>query len=281
MLNVLILDDTLRLGFKLAKVIEYNFKFKTKTFDFKQFHPTKLITYKTDVLFVDISEHQLKAVEIISEIRNNQKLKHISIIIVTSVIQKDVLIDIIKYGIIEIIVKPYDYNKLPDLLNIIFEKIALHKNLTLQDFQEKDNISIFSSINKLDNFLSVIKRHYIYLIKDILRQEYRTKVKKNINFNTWEENKINEAVVYTAIYKDSLNFKYILTFISTYNDILDIFTINYNKKTKLIDCDILQRCDEFSQAVFNRLLLLLSNVIKGLVKIETNLAFYNFYEITE
>lgn len=279
MLNVAVVDNTLRLGIKLSKIINYTFNFNTKSYDFKQFHFNKLIIYKTDVLFLDISETPKRSLEIIKKIRSNPETEKLSLVLTTGFPQKDILIELLKFGIIEIIIKPYDYEKLPEQLKVIFKKAFDKKNLSLQDLLEKkiNSSPTFTDIPVKD--IQLIKKNYELLIKDVLRQEFRTKIKTIITFNSQLNNVINEAVVYTSTYNDNDNTKYILTFISTYNDILSIFSKNYNKKAKNFDYEILQLCDEFSQSVFNRLLTLLRNVIKGFVKIETNFAFYNSYEV--
>jgi len=280
MLNVAVIDDTLRLGVKLSQIINHNFNFNTKTYDYKQFHINKLITYKTDVLFMDISNSHNKSLEIIKTIRSNFQTKKTAIIIITANPVKEILIEAIKFGITEILIKPYDYEKLTQLLNTIFEKVSKNRNLLLQELLNKgDNTSEVN--NETIQEIQLIKRNYDLLIKDILRQEFRTKIKCNISFGSGAKSVSNEAVVYTAIYKDFENHKFKLSLISTYDDILSIFSKNYNTKTNKFNYDILQICDEFSQSLFNRMLMILSNIIKGLKKIETNFAFYNSINFSE
>ena len=280
MLNVAVIDDTLRLGVKLSQIINHNFNFNTKTYDYKQFHINKLITYKTDVLFMDISNPHNKSLQIIKTIRDNIQTKKTAIIIITSNPIKETLIETIKFGIIEILIKPYDYEKLTQLLQTIFEKVGKNKNLLLQEFLNKDD-NTSEVNNETIQEIQLIKRNYDLLIKDILRQEFRTKIKCNIRFGSDTKSVTNEAVVYTAIYKNFENRKFKLSLISTYEDILSIFSKNYNAKTNKFNYDILQICDEFSQSLFNRMLMILSNIIKGLKKIETNFAFYNSVNFSE
>lgn len=282
MLNVAVIDDTLRLGVKLSQIINHNFNFNTKTYDYKQFHINKLITYKTDVLFMDISNTHNKSLGIIKSIRENFQTKKTAIIIITSNPIKEILIEAIKYGIIEILFKPYDYEKLTLLLQNIFEKVSKNKNMLLQEFLSKNKDVYTSEVNN-ESILEIqlIKRNYDLLIKDILRQEFRTKIKCNISFGYAAKSVTNEAVVYTAIYKNFENRKFKLSLVSTYDDILSIFSKNYNTKTNKFNYDILQICDEFSQSLFNRMLMILSNIIRGLKKIETNFAFYNSVNFSE
>ena len=99
-----------------------------------------------------------------------------NIIIITANPVKEILIEAIKFGITEILIKPYDYEKLTQLLNTIFEKVSKNRNLLLQELLNKgDNTSEVN--NETIQEIQLIKRNYDLLIKDILKQEFRTKIK--------------------------------------------------------------------------------------------------------
>jgi DNA-binding response OmpR family regulator len=281
MLNVIVVDNTLRLGLKLAKIINYNFNLKVKNYNYSLFNLNTLIAQNAAILFLDISYTSQKSLEIIKQIRQNPKTKDISVILTTSVIQKEILIEFLQFNIVDVIIKPYDFEKLDEQLKTIFNKISAKRNITLQELLNNKLNENFLSNSYLFDEIKSLQKDYMLLIKDILRQEFRTRIKTKISFDKLKSNKLEEAVVYSAIYKSFNNKTYSLSLISTYNDILSIFSKKSNKTIIKLDFEILQTCDEFSQSIFNRIFSLFKNMIKGLNKTAINFAFYNSYTILE
>lgn len=274
MYKVAVVDTPIRIGIKIAKIIEYNFNYRANALDYYAFSAGKFNTSYYNVFFLNIPVDSYQTLKLLEKLRKDESTKDCYIILLSSHFQKDLILEALKYGIIDIIFKPYDFDKIYEQLKSIFDKINSNQKLSESDYFNKPVLNKLSiSSPEIDN----IKQNYYLLIKDILRQEFRTKIKCDINFRDSNYDNIENAVIYKALYKSTNNKFYETALISSYEDILFLFSKLKNIKVDVYNYEILQSCDQFIQIVFNRILFLLKNILPDLQKISTNFAFYNNY----
>ncbi len=270
MFNIAVIDIPIRISIKLAKLIEYNFNYKATAIDYFSLSAGRLNTRNYNVFFLNIPSNSNTTLKFLEKLRNNDDTKNCHIILLSSHFQKDLILEALKFGITDIIFKPYDFDKINEQLKSIFDKISINKQLDADYWNKSVDEETYTSPE-----IETIKQKYLLLIKDILRQEFRTKIKSEIKFRSSNYDNFENAVVYKALYKSSNNKIYESSLVSTYDDILFLFSKLKNVKVDVWNYDILKLCDEFTQTLFNRILLLLKNVFPNLQKIQTKYEFYN------
>lgn len=121
-----------------------------------------------DLVLLDIMMPLMDGREFLDAIRANPKLKHIPVIVLTTVNQRDVIYDMLKMGVSDYLLKPYDRDVILVKLNDFFAKTTMEKR---QKQAQKNSVDVYnkriliaSDDRKFQNYMS-------FLFKDRLTVE--------------------------------------------------------------------------------------------------------------
>lgn len=132
MINILIVDDSKAFSGYLSAILEKN----GRVIDVIN-QPTSLIQYleshATDIVLLDIYMPDVDGVTLLKQIRSNPNIKHIAVVIVSAIIDKEIVDDCIHYGVSGFIDKT---NSQEYICGQITSILAGCKPLPLEDLSE-------------------------------------------------------------------------------------------------------------------------------------------------
>lgn len=141
-MKILIIDDS-KLMLSLANEILYENLQDAKIETFQ--NPIKALyrikTTKVDLVITDLIMEELSGVEIVRMIKSSNKLKHIKVLVVTSITDYDVLAECYELGASDYILKPFNKSELVSRVKNVLKEINMQNKLENQlkniNFQHK------------------------------------------------------------------------------------------------------------------------------------------------
>ena len=82
-------------------------------------------TFKPEILFIDIEMPHMNGFELLAEIKKDEKLKHLPVLMVTAEARKEDIVRAAQQGAAGYIVKPFTKATLEDKVNLILTKVGL------------------------------------------------------------------------------------------------------------------------------------------------------------
>lgn len=203
MLKAILVDNNPRTRGLLGELLTHTLNVDTKSFDFVHINIQIIKYFKPNILFIDQPYPDLSGFELIKNIRNDEELCDIPIIVMFSVINKEFLNIIAKFGIAAILKKPYNKQLILNQITNRLNKITVDENSLIvgSQFSEFD-INISKIINDIPN-----------VINNIFIHNYNNRVQFDFsNFNLSMENAISIKNIYKSVDNKLISTSLIATF---------------------------------------------------------------------
>jgi len=120
--NILVVDDA-SLSRSLVRTILSKYEF------FNIFEASnalsglqKLREKKIDLLIADLHMPKMNGIEMVNAIRNDEKIKHISVLMISGETDREIVVKAINAGIDQYVLKPFSPEMLIEKVNLVFKK---------------------------------------------------------------------------------------------------------------------------------------------------------------
>ncbi len=236
--KAILVDDNPRTRGFLGDLLTHTLSIDTKSFDFVHINIQLLKYFKPDILFIDQPYPDLSGVELIKNIRKDDKLFDIPIIVMFSDISKEFLNLLAKFGIAAILKKPY--NK-----QLILEQIT---NRLKKLSYEPNRVNIETPVSELDININKI----INEIPDVINRLFINNYNNRVQFDFSNRNVLMENVI---LIKNTYNFEnkvFSTSLIATFStidrllsnmeeqDAIDVFIKKANTLFDDMNCNIIK-----------------------------------------
>jgi len=181
-MKILIVDDDPLVLTLLQRVIISQFGFEVVSASNGLEGMEQLDKNNVDMILLDISMPVMDGVEMLESIRYNGKYYKLPVVIMSAIEEKGVIMNLLKLGITEYLLKPLVVDKLKDRLDFIFKKVTL-QIMTENEQHDKRTKEPFLFINSDEN--------YTMQVLEEIRKDYNILVAKNgvEGINLYNKNK--------------------------------------------------------------------------------------------
>ena len=82
----------------------------------------KLREKKIDLLIADLHMPKMNGIEMVNAIRNDEKIKHIPVLMISGETEREIIVKAIDAGIDQYVLKPFSPEMLIEKVNLVFKK---------------------------------------------------------------------------------------------------------------------------------------------------------------
>ena len=123
-MRVLIVDDDENINLFMSRLLNKKFQCKTETAKNGLEALTKISLFRPELIFLDVTMPIMDGIEFLENMRKEEIFKNTPVVMLTAVSTKDVIEKVMRFGILDYMLKPLMYNPTIDKISAILDKIG-------------------------------------------------------------------------------------------------------------------------------------------------------------